>query len=215
MSSSSPRIRPSRLASMLRLSPLGSGRGAHVERGTRVDRNVRLRGRNIYIGAQSEILQGSTIETLSMPGERISIGSYARVKAYTWICSYSGHIKFGESALIGHGCVLFGHGGIEIGHRCMLSQYVSIVSSNHAYWMSGTLDVRGFTREPIIIGDDVWIGANSVITGGAVIENNVVVGAGSVVRGRLTEGFLYAGTPALPLKRLSEGGSRDVQVFHW
>jgi acetyltransferase-like isoleucine patch superfamily enzyme len=215
VNSSSPRRKPSRMGSTIRRSRLLLNSGVTVGRWVAIDRNVRIRGRDIDIGTHSEILQGSTVETLSTPGEQILIGDNSRIKAYTWICSYGGCIKLGKSVLVGHGCVLFGHGGITIGSRCMLAQYVSVMASNHAYWVGGTLDTRGFTKEPISIGNDVWIGANSVIAGGTTIEDNVVVGAGSVVRGKLPSGFLYGGTPARRLRRLEDDEGRDVQVFHW
>lgn len=50
--------------------------------------------------------------------------------------------------------------------------------------------------KPIIIGDNVFIGINCVILPGTIIEDNVIVGAGSIVKGRLKENSVYAGVPA-------------------
>jgi acetyltransferase-like isoleucine patch superfamily enzyme len=57
------------------------------------------------------------------------------------------------------------------------------------------------SRGGIIIEDDVWIGANSVILDGAIIRKGVVVGAGSVVRGELRTYTVYAGNPLREIGR--------------
>ena len=53
----------------------------------------------------------------------------------------------------------------------------------------------------IKIGNDVWIGANCVILDGSVIPNGCVIGAGTIVRGRLEEYNVYCGNP---IKKISE-----------
>jgi acetyltransferase-like isoleucine patch superfamily enzyme len=53
---------------------------------------------------------------------------------------------------------------------------------------------------PISIGDRVWIGANSIILKGTIIGENTVVGAGSVVTGKLPPNMICAGNPCKPIK---------------
>lgn len=57
---------------------------------------------------------------------------------------------------------------------------------------------------PIHVGDDVWIGGNSVILPGITIGNNSVVGAGSVVTKDVPEDVVVAGNPAKVIKNITE-----------
>ena len=210
----SPRRRPGFLSSRLvgvRATMRGAGIGLRFHSSTK----VRITGSGITIGDDVEVLGPTVIESLSRPGESIAIGSGARLKANCWINSYGGSIVVGEECLVGFGSVLFGHGGIDIGKRSMLSPYVVVVSSNHAYWRPGPLPARGFTREPIVIGSDVWIGSQTVVAAGSVIEDDVVVAAGSVVRGKLRSGYVYGGSPATPLREIGGEDDNQPQVERW
>ena len=63
---------------------------------------------------------------------------------------------------------------------------------------------RGISR-PIEIGDNVFIGSNSIILKGVIIGNDAVIGAGSVVHGDIPPNSVYAGNPAKEVKKLDEG----------
>jgi virginiamycin A acetyltransferase len=89
---------------------------------------------------------------------------------------------------------------------------------NHAFGNADELiRNQGFlpSKGGIIIGDDVWIGANCVVLDGAVLEDGVVVAAGSVVRSRLKAYGVYAGIPIchikqrVPLSRADYGPALD------
>ncbi len=94
----------------------------------------------------------------------------------------------------------------------MLGPFVVIASTEHVYWEQGTIRRQGYTRERVSIGSGVWIGALVAVLAGVTIGDNAVVGAGSVVTSDLAPGHVYAGSPARPIKPLSEG-VRDVEVF--
>jgi acetyltransferase-like isoleucine patch superfamily enzyme len=53
---------------------------------------------------------------------------------------------------------------------------------------------------PVVIGENVWVGENSVIVGPATIGNGAIIGANSVVRGFVPPNTIVAGTPAKPVK---------------
>ena len=176
-----------------------------VGAGTRIGSGVSLSGKGISIGDHCELLGPMSIETLShKSGDRVLIGPRVKIKPHSWLNAYGGSIDIGEDSLIGFGCVLFGHGGIEIGQRTLLSPYVVAVASEHAYWMQGPLPARGFTRELIKIGSDVWIGSHATILAGSVIGDNCVIGAGSVVHGKLESGFVYIGSPAKAVSKTQD-----------
>lgn len=64
----------------------------------------------------------------------------------------------------------------------------------------------GISKEHIYrdikIGNNVWIGANSIILPGVVVEDNVVIAAGSVVTKSLDSGYIYGGVPAKLIKKI-------------
>lgn len=96
------------------------------------------------------------------------------------------------------GCYIQATNGIRFGRGVRIGPNVAIVSANHS--------LSDYTRyvpaSPIEIGDDVWIGANSVILPGAKIGAGTVVGAGSVVVGDLPAGCVAVGNPCRPVKSI-------------
>lgn len=61
--------------------------------------------------------------------------------------------------------------------------------------------------KPITIGSDCWFGGNVTIIGGVSIGNGCVIGAGSVVTRDLPSGYLCAGNPCRPLRKITEEDS--------
>lgn len=78
---------------------------------------------------------------------------------------------------------------------------VAFYVSNHNTVNSGIpMKEQGYHEADIIIEDDVWIGANSVITSGVHIGRGAVIGAGSVVTKSIPPYTIAAGTPAKVIK---------------
>jgi acetyltransferase-like isoleucine patch superfamily enzyme len=90
----------------------------------------------------------------------------------------------------------------------MVGPNVTILDSPfHFLW---PLDMRNCYSgneldEPVKIGDDVWIGAQSIILAGSTIGSGSVIGAGSVVKGVIPPNCLAAGSPARIIRRLDVG----------
>lgn len=86
--------------------------------------------------------------------------------------------------------------GIIFGSNIELGPGVAIISSNH--------DVNNFREhskgEPIVIGDNVWIGANSSILPEVTIGNNVIIGANSVVTKDIPNNSIAVGNPCKVIK---------------
>ncbi len=96
-------------------------------------------------------------------------------------------------------CHLDGRNGIIIGKNVWIGPYVKIISMNH--------DITNYFNyiktEPIIIGDNCWIGAGSIILPGVKLANHTVVAAGSVVtKSFLEEDQLIGGVPAKVIKKI-------------
>ncbi|MES2699610.1 MAG: acyltransferase [Pseudomonadota bacterium] len=93
----------------------------------------------------------------------------------------------------------WGQGGISIGKGTMIASHVAITSLTHdpnAPVMRETL-ISGSVE----IGENVWIGAHSVIFSGVSIGENSVVAAGSVVRTNVPPNTVFAGVPAREVRK--------------
>jgi acetyltransferase-like isoleucine patch superfamily enzyme len=116
-------------------------------------------------------------------------------------------VRLGTGVFINRWCYLSAFAGIDIGDRVQIGERVSFHDENHIYEPTDrVLGARGtYATAPIRIGDDVWIGANVVVTAGASIGTGTVVGANSVVRGELPDHVLAAGVPARVIRALDRG----------
>jgi len=88
-------------------------------------------------------------------------------------------------------------GGVEIGKRTLIGYRTQIISSDHTIPVKGIpFPISGDKHEKIIIGRDVWIGANCLITSGVTIGDGAVIAGGSVVTKDVPENAIYGGVPA-------------------
>ncbi len=101
-------------------------------------------------------------------------------------------------------------GMVSIGDRVAIADRVTLTVSSHPNFSR----LRGIiedVHEPIVIGDDAWIGTCSVILPGVKIGRGAVVGAGSVVTKSVPDGTVVVGNPARPLKVLDLSQMRNAE----
>lgn len=145
----------------------------------------------------------------SVRGTLIRIGARTMVDAFVKIkpTGGSGELVIGEDCAINSGTVIYTGNGVRIGDAVLIAANCTLAPTNHEFAdPSKRIRDQGFqpSRGGIIIGDDVWLGANVVVLDGAVIGPGCVVGAGAVVRGELEPYSIYAGVPA---KRVGARGA--------
>jgi acetyltransferase-like isoleucine patch superfamily enzyme len=106
-----------------------------------------------------------------------------------------GDVKMGKNAWVGPFTILDGSGGLEIGDDCTFSAGVHVYTHDS---VRATLDGprAPIERQPVKIGNRVYIGPHSVIARGVTIGDRVVVGANSLVREDVPSGKKVAGNPA-------------------
>ena len=124
----------------------------------------------------------------------------SKIWEYVIIRSEPGILELGENSRIGPFSVLFtGDLGIIIGKNVMISPHCVIAAGSHNYKQVEIpmLFAGNICNGKIIIQDDVWIGANSVITDGVIIGMGAVIGAGSIVNKDVKPYDIVAGNPAI------------------
>lgn len=92
-------------------------------------------------------------------------------------------LRIGKNASFNYGCMLVVREKVVIGDNLQLAPNVMIYDHDHDY--SVGIEKLEYLTSPIVIGDNVWIGANSVILRGTEIGDNCVIAAGSVVKGKI------------------------------
>ncbi len=98
---------------------------------------------------------------------------------------------------VNHGSELYGAGGLTIGEGSMIAYNVMIFTDSRKFKSQKPLkSLKGRIVKPVVIGDDVWVGAGAIILPGVIIANHAIVAAGAVVTSDIDEWNIVAGNPA-------------------
>ena len=111
-------------------------------------------------------------------------------------------IRFGRNVFINSGCRFQDQGGLTIGDGALIGHNTVIATLNHAMDPAHRADLE---PAPVVIGKDVWIGSNSVVTPGVTIGDGAVIGAGSVVTRDIPAGMVAVGSPAKVVREVLPG----------
>lgn len=141
----------------------------------------------------------------SVRGSSIIIGEYSEI--YDFVCiravGGSGDIKIGAHCYINPCCVLYSGNGISLGDYVLLAPGVMLLPTNHAF-SRRDIPIRhqGFlpSKNGIVIDNDVWVGANSVILDGSRIGRGAIIAAGSVVLNEVPAYEIWGGVPAQKIR---------------
>ena len=135
------------------------------------------------------------------PYRRFWLGRRSVVESFCCINNAVGDVIIGDHTRIGIHCTIIGP--VCIGSHVNLAQGITVTALNHNFEdITQRIDQQGITTKPIVIGDDVWIGANSVILPGVTIGNHCVVAAGAVVTKDVPDNTIVGGVPVQVLKTL-------------
>lgn len=119
-------------------------------------------------------------------------------------CDYGKHITIGENTFINANAVFLDCNRIDIGHNVLFGPNVQIYTATHPISASDRIILNPESNQapyktkalPVRIGDNCWIGGNTVILPGITIGNNVTVAAGSLVTKDIPDNKLAMGSPA-------------------
>jgi len=157
----------------------------------------------IYISDECKLYQGVILNARSSRDIGIHLGKGVKIHEYSYVDPYGGYIELDDYVGIGHHCIIGGHGGLRVGKYTMISGLTYIVPANHLFERQDIPYVlQGESRQGIVIGNNVWIGAGCVILDGVSIGDNAVIGAGAVVSESIPANVLALGVPARVIRKL-------------
>ena len=115
-------------------------------------------------------------------------------------------LRVGDRCVIGRGSHVVAHYSITIGDDVFTGPYVYITDQNHGYADPDLPIGRQWpVNMAVVIGSGSWLGAGAIVLPGARIGRNVVVAAGSVVRGTVPDRCVVAGVPARVVREYVPG----------
>lgn len=117
-----------------------------------------------------------------------------------FICEFGKNIETGDNFYVNYGCNFLDVCKIKFGDNVLVGPNVSIFTAGHPFDPELRRTGLAYGR-PVTIGNDVWICGNVTIRGGVTIGDNVIIGAGSVVTHDLESNGIYAGNPAVLIRK--------------
>lgn len=136
---------------------------------------------------------GCAIRSRCLP---VKIGLGSRIWDGVHIDSPS-RLAVGRCSSINRGSILNAGGGISIGDNVLIGPGVIIYSQNHVFSDPDVaINQQGYDEKPVVIEDDVWLGARTIILPGVTVRKGAVVAAGAVVTKDVGEYDVVAGVPA-------------------
>ncbi len=120
---------------------------------------------------------------------------------YGFHCDYGDKISLGNNVYLNVNCTLLDGGHITIGDNSLIGPGVQIITINHDTNPASRLTKTNYASD-VLLENNVWIGAGSIILPGVNIGQGAVIGAGSVVTAKVQPDTLVAGNPARKIKNL-------------
>jgi acetyltransferase-like isoleucine patch superfamily enzyme len=155
-------------------------------------------------------LHGDVLEAFD--DGRLEVGAQALFEPHVWITAPApGRVRIGAGTFLNVGVMVAAVELVEIGEHCMLANGCFVTDGNHRFDDPDTpVPWQGFTTKgPTRIGDNVWMGANVVVTSGVTIGERCVIGANSVVTQDIPPFSIAAGAPAKVLRAVTYDDDED------
>lgn len=122
-------------------------------------------------------------------------------------CDYGTHIEVGKNFFANYNCTILDVAKVKIGDNCQMAPNVAIYTAGHPLHpvSRNSMYEYGISVE---IGNNVWIGGNTVILPGVHIGDNCVIGAGSVVTKDIPDWSVAAGNPCKVIRQITEADKK-------
>ncbi|MCI8319708.1 MAG: sugar O-acetyltransferase [Dorea sp.] len=124
-------------------------------------------------------------------------------------CDYGTHIEVGKNFFANYNCTILDVAKVVIGDNCQLAPNVAIYTAGHPLHPKTRNTLYEYGVE-VTIGDNVWVGGNTVICPGVHIGSNTVIGAGSVVTKDIPDWVVAAGNPCRVIRKITD---KDMKYY--
>ncbi len=118
-------------------------------------------------------------------------------------CDYGYNMNIGKNVYFNFNCVVLDVMAVTIGSRTLIGPNVQLYTATHPMNAKERASLLE-SAKPIVIGEDVWIGGNTVVCPGVTIGDRTVIGAGSVVTKDMPADVFAAGNPCKVLRELEQ-----------
>ena len=118
-------------------------------------------------------------------------------------CDYGSHIEVGKNFFANYNCTIIDVAKVKIGDNCQMAPNVAIYTAGHPLHPVSRNSMYEYGIS-VTIGDNVWIGGNTVIMPGVHIGSNTVIGAGSVVTKDIPDWVVAVGNPCRVIRQITE-----------
>lgn len=108
-------------------------------------------------------------------------------------------VSLGDHVGIGAGTIIRAAGGVTFKDFVLLGDYVVVATTGHPI---GERYASNFYHKPVILEENVWVGANAIILPGVTIGQNSVIGAGAVVTRDIPANAVAVGVPAAVIREI-------------
>jgi acetyltransferase-like isoleucine patch superfamily enzyme len=158
-------------------------------------------GRGVVIEGDCEV-QGLSRQGVHL-GDHVTVGRHAMIRPSGYYGREMGEgLRVGARSNVGPYCYLGCGGHVDIGEDVLMGPRVSIIAENHNFQdAKKTIKSQGINRQGIVIENNCWLGANSVILDGVRIGTGSIVAAGCVVTKSVPPNSIVAGVPGRVIKR--------------
>ena len=179
----------------------------------RVANAFNSRRRNLWFSLLGVRLRGYVwIRRVSIPRQWSDISLEKHVSlddGVVLLCSGSpkeNKISIAEDTYVNRYTMLDAHLEIRIGRNCMIGPYCYITDANHGRATGALVKEQKMEAMPVVIEDDVWLGAGVIILPGVRLGHGCVIGAGAVVTDDVPPEAVFAGVPAVRI------GTRSAKI---
>lgn len=118
-------------------------------------------------------------------------------------CDYGFNIEVGKNFFANYNCTILDVARVTIGDNCQMAPNVAIYTAGHPVHPQ-TRNTAYEYGISVTIGDNVWLGGNTVICPGVHIGSNTVIGAGSVVTKDIPDWCIAAGNPCKVIRKITQ-----------
>jgi maltose O-acetyltransferase len=131
-----------------------------------------------------------------------AVGEGVHIKPPLFV-DYGSNISIGSGSFVNYGLTALDVGPIRIGRDVLIGPNVQLLTPTHPI-DPAMRRAKWEAAEPIVIGDNVWLGGGAIVLPGVTIGANSVVGAGAVVTNDVPDNVVVAGNPARVLRQVED-----------